>query len=240
MNLGGDPRREGRIKVRLIKMLGLAAVAAIAAMAFVGASSAVAGSTDLCTEHPNAENKCPAGTSLALVKDGIHYVDPLALLRAVGAFGVTKDILCEALFLGEALDLAAPLVIHGEFKYGKPHGISSLPEGLCFEMEKKENCGEIKEVGPLGGLLLVLRTSHELATVVGHDFEVLVKCGGLHCVYNAAGLEGHALGPLLSELPNGAVTIVNQTVNKVEGFLCPETASLTTTQKPLKPNYIGV
>jgi len=221
-------------------MLGLAAVAAIAAMAVVGASSAVAGSTQLCREHPNAENKCPVGSSFELIKNGLHYVDPLALLKAVGPFGITKDILCEALFLGEALDLAAPLVIHGEFKYGKPHGTGSLPEGSCFEMEKEENCGEIKEVGTLGGLLLVLREGHELAKVTDDEFEVLTQCGGLHCVYNGVGLIGHALGPLLAPLGHSDVTYTEQEVTKVSGFLCPNNTKLTTVQKSLVPVYIGV
>ena len=47
--------------MRFIKMLGLAAIAAVAAMAFVGAGSAAA--TVLCKQAPNAENKCAAGQS---------------------------------------------------------------------------------------------------------------------------------------------------------------------------------
>jgi hypothetical protein len=223
-------------------MFTLVAIAAIAAMAFVGASSALAGATDLCKSDPK-NGTCPAGTSYALVKNGIHFVDPLALLFAT-LLGVKKDILCEALFLGEALDLAAAgtggQIIHGKFTYGEPHGGGATVKGKCFEMEAKENCGEIKEI-TAGGLLSVLRTGSETGTVTGTGFEVLVECGGLHCIYEAKGLTGTATGPLL-ETPEGKgnVSITNQSVTKVSGFLCPSSASLTTKQVPLEKVYLGV
>jgi hypothetical protein len=104
-------------------------------------------------------------------------------------------------------------------------------------MEEAENCGEIKETSS-GGLLKVLRTGSETGEVTGEGFEVLVECGGLHCVYNASGLKGTASGALAGG--TGEVSIVNQTVNKVSGFLCPSTAELTTHSKPLSSTYLGV
>jgi hypothetical protein len=63
--------------MRFIKMLGLAMVAAVAAMALVGAGSASATSTALCSAHPEGET-CKAGTALT----GLQKIDGLQILGA--------------------------------------------------------------------------------------------------------------------------------------------------------------
>ncbi len=50
--------------MKLIKMFGLAVLAALMAMAFVGTGSAMAESTSLCTEDPGEGKACPEGKSL--------------------------------------------------------------------------------------------------------------------------------------------------------------------------------
>lgn len=60
-------RREGESKVRLIKMLGIAVVAALASMAFIGAGTASAKMTALCSAAPELVGgalHCKAGTKL--------------------------------------------------------------------------------------------------------------------------------------------------------------------------------
>lgn len=72
--------------MRLIKMLGLAMVGAIAAMALVGAGSASATTTALCSAHPEGET-CKAGTELS----GLQNIDGLQIL----GIGVLKTSLGE-------------------------------------------------------------------------------------------------------------------------------------------------
>jgi hypothetical protein len=212
--LGGEPAGKGEAKVRLTKMIGLVAVAALAAMAFVGASSASAnGPTSLCKVD---QLVCAEAN---LIK-AVHDIDPEALLLSS-----ILDVECEALFHGTVLApyLAKPLHILGNFLY------SNCNEGEC----------EAKEPGASPtSLLTILKTGVEKATVTGTG-EVLVKCGSfLHCVYNGTGLVGEGLGALLSG-PNGVTQTHEATVNKVSGFLCPSTGKLDTLYRPLIPTYIS-
>jgi hypothetical protein len=103
-----------------------------------------------------------------------------------------------------------------------------------------ENCHTITEVGTLGFLLIVLREGLELAKVTAAELEVLLECGGFHCIFKAEGLVWHYLGPLLTGGgANGNMSISNEVVRKVSGFLCPETSHLTTTQVPLTAIYLA-
>jgi hypothetical protein len=100
--------------VKPIKMFGLAALAALMAMAFVGASSAMAESTTLCTGE---------GTGC-----GVTHVHEVSVGK-----GKLKSSLptieCNVLFLGDALSgLAAPLVIHGQFTYTNCNNFCKVKE----------------------------------------------------------------------------------------------------------------
>jgi len=89
-------------------------------------------------------------------------------------------------------------------------------------------------------LVSVLKEGHELASVTGTGFQVLLECSELmHCVYDSQGLVGHGLGPLLSG-HTGHVTFSEAPVHKVEGFLCPNEAKLDALFLPLKgePLYL--
>jgi hypothetical protein len=215
--------------MRMLKSLALAAVAALAVMAFVGATSAMAENTQLCTVETSP---CPSGN----VVTHVHATDPLALLHAEG-FGILIDLLCEALFLGTVLALGAPQITHGEFTFSGPMGAG----GPCVNMKSNgttENCQSVKEVGTLGGLLSGLKEGTELGSAIGSEFEILTECAGFHCIYKAEGLKGHALGPLLAGGGStGNVSIANKEVKKVSGFLCPENSHLTTTGSPLIALY---
>src|SRR4249920_2502830 len=57
---GARVRREGEVEMRLTKMFGLAALAAVAAMAFLGASSAMAELPTTLCEEESASLTCPA------------------------------------------------------------------------------------------------------------------------------------------------------------------------------------
>jgi len=198
----------------LMKTVGLAALAALAAMALVGATSAFAKSTALCTTD---EDPCDGpGTVITHV----HVVDSAALLLN----NVTGYVKCVALFLGNVLSgLANPLHFVGNFTYSS-----------CID-EAGRHCLAIEASST--SLITVLKTATEKGVVLGEG-EVLVRCGFfIHCWYNGFGLEGTAEGPLQAG-GNGVVKLHEQTVNRVKGF-CPETSKLDILLTPLTATYIS-
>jgi len=213
--------------MKAIKMLGLAALAALMAMAFVGASSAMASDpTALCDLDPGTEalgEVCPEEHIVKHVHEETLKGAPGTLLNSI------SNVLCTVLFLGDVIgelltEAGTPLEILGKFTYEN-----------CTD-EKPNPC-TVEEVSE-HALILVLKEGHELALVTGHA-EVKVVCSGISCTYKGEELKGHGLGPLLSSEENGDVTITEQTTKKVKGLLCPSTAKLDITVTPLPdPVYI--
>jgi hypothetical protein len=205
--------------VKLLKMFGLAALASLMAMAFVGAGSAMAESTALCNVDPGtgSTEACPAGHLVTHV----HEVSstPGLLLSSV------VEIKCTVLFLGDtASSLANPLVITGKFTYS---GCQTASGSSCTVTETSAS-----------STIKVLKTAHELGSVTGNG-EVNAHCGFfINCTYDGEGLSGHALGPLLSTAANGEVRLEEQTTHRTGGSLCPETAKLDLLTSPLSATYI--
>ena len=199
-----------------IKMFGLAALAALMAMAFVGASSAMAGSTLLCKEDVAS---CPQHKQ-------IGHVHEVSVGKGV-LLSSLVTIECEVLFLGDTVaETSAPLKIKGNFTYPM-EGCKTTGGTLCTVKETSEFA-----------TIEVLKTGHELAEVKG-SAEVNAECGAfINCTYNGVGLLGHGLGPLLSSSENGNVNISEQTTNKTGGALCPKTSKLDLTTTPLEHTYI--
>jgi hypothetical protein len=212
LNIWRANRLKGENQVRLIKMLGLAATAAIAVMAFVGLSSASANfATTLCSVHPEALNKCPEANSLE--HKHIEAESKHALLKA----GFT--ILCKkSLILGQSLLLTAA----GTRFIGHV-------ETLTFE----ECSGGKVTVVDKTGLLLLLKTALNLGDVTAHGFEVLAEQLGEHCVYGGVAAGLHALGhETLADktLHHAKVTANEVSLEELEGgFFCPNTAKWTAT-----------
>ena len=206
----------GRSKVKAIKMLGLAAVAAISAMALFGASSAMATfDTALCSEA-SAELKCPEAKQVKHV----HFLaEDGTLVTTAGT------VLCKyALVSAEVLPLGKPLPIH------------FLPGGLTYtecELGLVKCTAETVHYG----LLDLLKTAANLGVltdlpVEGKYTEVHVVCGGvINCTYKGEGLEGHALSAEAGN--NGRVTYTNKPVQKTGGILCPKEAFLNATFESL-------
>jgi hypothetical protein len=196
--------------VKAIKMLGLAAVAAISAMALFGASSAMATfDTALCSEK-SPELKCP---DAKLVKHVHLLAEDGTMVTSVGT------TLCKyALISTEVLGLGKPLLLH------------FLKEGLTYTECK---LGLIKCTFETVhyGLLDLLKTASDLGVltdlpVEGKYTEVHVVCGELiDCTYKWEGLEGHALSAQ-PPTSNGRVTYTNAPVQKVGGLLCPKETRL--------------
>jgi hypothetical protein len=195
-------------------MLGLAAIAAVAAMALMGVSSAMANSTQLCENDtktdPPAAGECKEPMTVHFISVNSEDKPGHAKLLAETFIGpVTVE--CESLISGEVLlglVKEGPVVIHGEIKYSN-----------CL------NNAVVKVIKQ--GLISVLHLMNELADVTATGFEVLVETNGLHCVYNPTALVGHGLGPLNTEGDGDAhVTYTKAEVNHGSGFLCPSTSKL--------------
>jgi hypothetical protein len=202
--------------MRAIKMIGLAALAALLAMAFVGATSAMAESTALCKVD---ESPC----SKTNVKKEINEVS-VGKAKLLTSLGTTE---CVVLFNGMVLLEGNPLIIYGVFTY--------------HECElAKTPCKAEEENGPAE--LKVLKEGHETAKVTGEALVHLVCGSSIDCSYNGTGLVGTAKGPLLSaQTPdNGEVTLSEQSTTKeTGGFLCPKTAKLDITTTPSSATYIA-
>ncbi len=186
--------------MRLVKMLGLAAIAAVVAMAFVGATSASA--TNLCNSHSAVT--CEEGqeaSSVSMVNEGVG-----TLLTDL------VNVLCLTIS-ASGTPLADSQTIH----------ISSLSFTNCGTKATHENC----KVSVLGDLPLVnlFNTGLDAGTIVGTDGEILVNCDNIdifgidiHCVYDGTGLE--------FPVGNQHLTADNTQVDKISGSLCSEESYL--------------
>jgi hypothetical protein len=203
--------------VKSIKMFGLAALVVLMAMAFVGASSAMAESTALCKEDAVllGGEECHPTRLISHVHEATLSGAPGLLLSSIA------EVLCDILFLGDVSSLGAPQEILGNFTYSNCMTASG---GSCTVTEKSSDIR-----------FSVLKLGHEFADVTPQGVGGLVNwhCGFLiNCTYDGEGLTGHALGPLLSTHLNGDVTISEQTLHRVSG-VCPETAKLDLQVTPL-------
>jgi hypothetical protein len=230
------PRREN--KVRLIKMFGLAAVAAVAAMAFVGASSAMAGNSLLCLNDTVAE--APTATACNSPTT-VHYLTVKVTLDENGE-ELTTDaksallasgfptVECEILIAGDVLDQT--LVTNGPVRVQ----VLELNYSSC-----NNGCTvTVKELGTI----LILRTAVELASVTGDNFKVKLNCPFFECDYNASNLTGHGLGPLKGDTGGkGHVTYTAQEANLEQDLFspfgsCPAHSFLDALFQSLVPVYI--
>jgi len=191
--------------MRLIKMFGLAALAAVAAMAFIGASSASAKfNTALCKTHTSLT--CPAG-DVWQGTETIHGVNEgvgTLLSDLVNILCLTALINIKALGLSKA---PTPLSARGEGFFSE-----------CGTTSSHNNCIVTVEEQPLGSLL---KTGLAAGTLTGETGLVRIKCEdifgfiNMDCKYDATGIEfeGEGLTVTTNETP----------VGHVEGSgLCPE------------------
>jgi hypothetical protein len=197
--------------MKAVKMFGLAVLAALMAMAFVGASSAMAESTALCATDPEP---CEAVTHV--------HEESVGKAKLVTSLGTTE---CNVLYLGDVKSAGSPLVLSGGFTY-----TNCVLGGTSCTATEENGPSEIK----------VLREGHETSKVTGEGLVHLVcKNAGIDCSYNGTGLVGTGKGPLLSTQANGEVTLIGQiTTKEVGGFLCPKESKLTITTTPLEKTYI--
>jgi len=183
-------------------------------IAFIGAASAMAESTALCTAD---EETCAEGHRITHVHETTLSGTKAKLLTGL------ITVSCDVLFLGDVLNSGlvtnGALLIHGNFTYTEC--------GSCL----------VEELEGADALIKVLKEGHETAKVT-YQYNWFVDCGSaaLECEYDGDGLLGTGKGPLLSSETNGSVTITNQVVHKHPGgtnSLCPNESKLDITTTPL-------
>src|SRR5690349_2289170 len=184
-------------------MFGLAALAALMAMAFVGAPAAMAESTAFCKVDPGEgpEEVCPAGKLITHLHAETVAEFPAVVLTTVG------NVVCSVLYLADTTaELASPLVLEGTFTY------SSCTSG----------CSITEENGP--SEITLLKLGHEKADA---KLEILmhVKCStGINCNYLGNGMKGVFKGALLPFINGEDEFGSSELTKEAGGFLCPKQA----------------
>jgi len=120
--------------MKLFKTLGLAALAALMAMAFIGASSAMAEWTTLC---PEESSECEP-------VEHVHE-ESVGHAKLLSSFATVE---CEVLFLGDTLEegSGAPLKIHGSFTYTCLNGCTAEEENGPAEIKVLKEKTELATV----------------------------------------------------------------------------------------------
>lgn len=152
--------------MRSSKIIGLVAVATLAAMAFVGTSTASAGSTQLCQNHTSLT--CSGGTAVVnLVNEGVGSI--LSGVFNVLCLTVRATIL--------PLGLASPQSIH----------TLGIEMSGCGTTSAHNNCTVTIEELPLFNLL---KTGLDQGTLEATSGQIKVACPNLSidCKYDLAGI----------------------------------------------------
>ncbi len=205
-------------------MFGLAAIAAVAAMAFVGASSATAQTTVLCDQDINLA--CAAGHALT----GPVHIEALAenpqLLTSFG------NVHCEhSIILGSTNNtLASPLA----------GTVTSLSFTGCLELTFNTSCTATQVSG---GTSLLLKTAANLGTLESHGSQVNVTCSkiGLNCTYGGLPVLHVQGSQLLAGEPTDlAIATANTTLTKTGGTFCPSTSTWEAEYEVLLPDPLFI
>lgn len=191
-------------------------MAMISVIAFLGASSAAAETTAICSVD---EDPCSEANL-------VHHLHGISI-KSVLLTNIL-NVECEALALGDVKSpyLGSPLTIVGTVVFSN-----------C-----KSSSGTKCEVTELNGpsKATVLRIGPEEAEVTGVG-EALDQCGVfIHCIYNGEGVRSVGKGSLIAGgNGNGLIGVQEQSLHKVGGTLCPKTSKLDGSAEELSPIYIS-
>jgi hypothetical protein len=215
--------------MRLIKMVGPAMVAAIAAMAFLGAGSASATTTALCNKDPGASNLCPTGSQLSglLNVDGLQILGDGILETSLGKIRcenihfkahVPNASLAATSILGKITEL---VYLFCESKIsgcsGKVADVTTTVVPEIHLLYLQPGLGELKLEKP--STTVVFLNCPLIGNVTCKFAENDTVVGLVH------NLHDEGAGP--KELPVGLFT--EAPVTGPGGGICPKTAKLTTT-----------
>jgi hypothetical protein len=207
--------------MKYLKILGLAAVAAMALMAFLGAGSASA--TVLCkttiTEGCATSGwDYPAGTEIVSTSTNTILTTSLA------------NVSCK----------------HSEVR-GKTTNTGSTTETVDgpVELLTFTECTSTVDVIAKGSLEVHHATKTEaepkkMGTLTSKEAAVTVNIGGVSCVYGTS-KAGTDLGSITDNAPSATTVDISATVEKKEGsFLCPSTGLWEGTYTINSPNPLYV
>ncbi len=182
--------------MRLVKTFGLAAVAAMAAMAFVGATSASATNTQLCKAHTGLT--CGAGNAVTS-----HHM--VLASGTIGKLLGATNVLCLGILIeATPLGLGSPQSIH----------TTSFPFTGCGSTSAHNNCTVTVPEQPLANLLKTGLDEGVLAFTSGQLRTVCANIG-IDCLYDGEGMEFTVGGQHL--------TAESTPVTELGGkFLCPD------------------
>jgi hypothetical protein len=201
-----------------LKMLGLAAIAALGLMAFVGAGTASA--TTLSTDAAGTV-KYGVGTEIhSTLKSGTS-----AILETTSGETIAT---CTTSTVKGSITTATGTWVIGSISaltWGEPEGVG----GKCSQTTDSI-------AGHLG-TLEIMQTTGDAGTVVGKGSEVTLELFGVSCVYGTS--TGTTLGTITGgEAPELAI---NAILPKISGsFLCPSTGRWTATYVVTSPHAVHV
>jgi hypothetical protein len=205
---------EGESTMRLIKMLGLAAMAAVAAMAFVGATSASALNTQLCTEH--ASLTCGAGKAAT----SVHMV---LAAGTVGELLADISVLCLGYLVeATALGLGTPQSVHSSTQSFTGCGTGSAHSNCAVTIPSNQQ--------PLYSLL---KTGLDEGTLTAVSGQTRLVCSnlGLDCIFDVDGMSFQAGG--------GHVTSTLGPTTELGGVIkCPGSGLVDALLEKLTNTYI--
>jgi len=196
-------------------MFGLAAIAAVAAMAFVGANSASAlVSTQLC--KVNTTLVCGAGNAVTEV----HQV---LKTGTVGKLLASINVLClEYLVRATPLGLGKPQVVH----------VLEQKFAACGTGSTHNNCTVSTPAGQ-DPLFDLLKLGFDEGVLTATSGQTRLQCSnlGLDCLYDVAGME--------FEVGGNELKAENTPTTELGGkFLCPNEGLLDAELKTLENAYV--
>jgi hypothetical protein len=216
--------------MRTFKMLGLAAVAALSLVAFIGTSAASAANTTLCN---TASNPCPAanqyasGTTLnAALQTGTNAV----LTTSGGLFNPTVTCTASTVRVVTSAQTGNPL----------PGSVTALTFTGCTSANPTGTCTVTVNNLPYTGNINYTAPGNGSMTV--NSPNVTVACSGLPtCSYTAASATGTVTGG-----NPATVAFTSVPLSVAGGFGCPTGASWTATYRlvasgsPASPTAVWV
>jgi hypothetical protein len=199
-----------------VKMLGLAAIATLGLMAFVGAGTASA--TTLCTS-----TKVVEGKTVCAVAYGVGQEIHLTLKSGTSALLETTT--------GEKIATCTESTVKGTIGTSTGTwvavGISTLAWNNCSQTTDTLNTGSIE----------IMQTAGDEGLVIGKGSNVTFGVFGVTCTYGTG--EGVALG-FLHGGTNAELTNVGEVPKTGGGFLCPSAGSWTATYVVTTPHAVHV
>lgn len=213
--------------MRLIKVLGLSAVAAMAATAFIGVSSASANATNIVLCE-TAELECEPNNQYPNPSTIVGHAENPKLLGSFGTVECERS-LAQVTLLNKLSSLIVGHILSLSFE-----GNCHLGGTACTVTVNEVAALSFTKNGPLSGsaigIGLLLTGQPTMLTKVN------VHCGFLiNCTYD------DSTAPLLSVTSSaGGVTrmIANKTTLTGTGFLCPETSEWDATYVALGTMYV--